>query len=383
MRKNISVLLFSVISVISIAILTVFLVKNSFAATSIIELSCNSNKLSLNSSLTCTIYGNGSTSKTLNGVDALITLSNNLTLESVTVDKSNWQGDGDGGHLLIYTENQYSNRIKLAEFVIKGNNNSVVGGTGTITLSNMKLSVTDKYTIDSSVGNVSTSVNFVSSDANIESISFNSKAITLEKDKYSYLYKTTNTSVPLSVTTSSGSKKTCIYNNNTLSSCPSSITLSNETNTLKIKVTSEDNLKTNEYTFTLIKYANVSYQLNEENMLIYRINLNEKLFNLRYNFDNELVEALDSNNQSVALSGIVKTGMKLKLDNKKTYTLSVIGDVSGDGLINIADVSRAYSYLKGNTQMDKCFVYAADIADNNGTVAINDISKLYSVVKNG
>ena len=62
-------------------------------------------------------------------------------------------------------------------------------------------------------------------------------------------------------------------------------------------------------------------------------------------------------------------------------SLQMLGDINGDGKINIADVSKAYGNTKGITALDDYAMSCADM-DGNGKVNVADISILYAQVKN-
>ena len=66
------------------------------------------------------------------------------------------------------------------------------------------------------------------------------------------------------------------------------------------------------------------------------------------------------------------------------YTLSVLGDVSGDGQILINDVAFLYAHLKGRrtdeNALSRAAIEAGDI-DGNNEILINDVAKIYQRVK--
>ena len=90
-------------------------------------------------------------------------------------------------------------------------------------------------------------------------------------------------------------------------------------------------------------------------------------------------------NNVLKTSGKLGTGDKVRiyLDNNMLdeYIISVKGDVTGDGKINIADVSKLYQFMKGRITMDECYQYAGNIAGNDNVIRINDVSKLYQYIK--
>lgn len=111
--------------------------------------------------------------------------------------------------------------------------------------------------------------------------------------------------------------------------------------------------------------------------------------NLKYTF-NGLIElisndtktpiCLDENNTELTETSTIKTGYSIKLDDETKYQLAVIGDTTGDGEINIADVAKTYQYLKNKITMDKIYQVSGDVTYDN-QILINDIAKIYSYVK--
>ena len=61
--------------------------------------------------------------------------------------------------------------------------------------------------------------------------------------------------------------------------------------------------------------------------------------------------------------------------------ISVLGDINGDGLVSIVDISKAYQYSKGRITMDAWYIEAGNVAGNDSLIRINDISKLYQYIK--
>lgn len=62
-------------------------------------------------------------------------------------------------------------------------------------------------------------------------------------------------------------------------------------------------------------------------------------------------------------------------------SMRLMGDVSGDGKINIGDVSKLYSHIKGTAIItDSISINAAD-TNGDGKINMGDVSKLYSQIK--
>jgi len=88
---------------------------------------------------------------------------------------------------------------------------------------------------------------------------------------------------------------------------------------------------------------------------------------------------LNSENEFIA------TGDKLEiLDQNETmleeYLIVVLGDVTGTGIINISDVTKAYQHLRKTNLMDELYIIAADVEKDN-ELKINDITKLYQYIR--
>lgn len=85
-------------------------------------------------------------------------------------------------------------------------------------------------------------------------------------------------------------------------------------------------------------------------------------------------------------NSLIGTGDKISiLDNnntlKKEYTAVILGDITGDGKIDIGDVAKLYQHLSGAFDMDKEFKLAGDV-DKNSQLELNDVTKLYQYIRN-
>lgn len=80
----------------------------------------------------------------------------------------------------------------------------------------------------------------------------------------------------------------------------------------------------------------------------------------------------------------IGTGTTLTLKStavEEEYTIFILGDVTGSGDVNIADVAKAYQHYKKRKQMDLLYVKAANVAGSGDTVDIADVAKLYQYAK--
>ena len=78
-------------------------------------------------------------------------------------------------------------------------------------------------------------------------------------------------------------------------------------------------------------------------------------------------------------SDIVKTGDVLVISLSSgtlEYTVSVLGDLTGDGIANMGDVGLLYRYLKGKSDLMLYQIASGDVI-NNGSIKVNDVSRIY------
>ncbi len=92
------------------------------------------------------------------------------------------------------------------------------------------------------------------------------------------------------------------------------------------------------------------------------------------------------NNNEIDYSQPLGTGYKLKTyfndELKNEYTLSVSGDLNGDGIANVTDVAKLYQHLRGNQIMiEDCYIDAGNLIGDTQEIKLNDVAKLYQYVK--
>jgi hypothetical protein len=75
-------------------------------------------------------------------------------------------------------------------------------------------------------------------------------------------------------------------------------------------------------------------------------------------------------------------GLTVYQDEQGNYVnrIAIIGDITGDGKVNIADVSRVYAHVRGTDLLKGEGFTAADVT-GDGQVTIADVSRLYGHTK--
>ena len=103
----------------------------------------------------------------------------------------------------------------------------------------------------------------------------------------------------------------------------------------------------------------------------------------------EMLEKITKKNDSVTFnivgnSNRISTGNKINIyfDNvlHDSYYISVLGDVTGTGTINVSDVAKLFQYVQGVKGMDRVYQIAADVKHDN-ELKINDVAKLFQYVQ--
>ena len=127
------------------------------------------------------------------------------------------------------------------------------------------------------------------------------------------------------------------------------------------------------------KYIVSSYNYKITNNVIYAVptsfefKVGELLDNINYTGE---ATVYNSDKEQLNTNDIVGTGCTLVVSDV-SYDIVVLGDVTGDGLIEIGDVSKLYNHYRGNKTFDGEYLKAGKLTENTD-ITIGDISKLYN-----
>ena len=114
---------------------------------------------------------------------------------------------------------------------------------------------------------------------------------------------------------------------------------------------------------------------------IINIGPNTNLDEFRKNIDTNMeYEVLDKkNNKIIASDALIGTGMKLKLKNGNTYTIVITGDLTGDGIMDVADLSVMATYVVGKANLENEYLLAGNL-NNDKLVDIADLSIIANLI---
>lgn len=151
----------------------------------------------------------------------------------------------------------------------------------------------------------------------------------------------------------------------------------------KLKVYFQDKLL-EEYTFSE-EYLNILLSVDKVNNIINRVKQGTTASDLlsKINTSGSVNIKDKTSGNPITNTSLVKTGDIVEIAMESgtyKYTISVLGDLSGNGTIDTGDVGLLYRYLKGKKTLEPCEISAGDII-NDGNIKINDVARLYRYVK--
>lgn len=137
--------------------------------------------------------------------------------------------------------------------------------------------------------------------------------------------------------------------------------------------------------FQPIRLADSSLKLDKNKNLLLGIKEGQKVNNLINKVSlNTDVSVVNANGNHLSSDILVGTGDKLKIklgDSTIEHTLVVLGDVTGDGKVNVTDVGKLYRYLKGRITMEDCYIAAGNVVSTDDVIKVTDVGKLYRYIK--
>lgn len=135
-----------------------------------------------------------------------------------------------------------------------------------------------------------------------------------------------------------------------------------------------------EYTFNEEYLEINNLTVDDTNKIVKKVVLDTTYDSLTANINTTgTISVKDKDGNKLSGSDKVKTGdvIEIKLNaGLFKYTVSVLGDINGDGVANMGDVGVLYRFLKGKGQLEDYQISAGDVI-NNGSIKVNDVSRVY------
>lgn len=124
--------------------------------------------------------------------------------------------------------------------------------------------------------------------------------------------------------------------------------------------------------------------IDDNKKIIKRLTLGTTYNGFKDNFDtNGEITIISNGNTVTEFNDIIKTGDIIRItlsDSVIEYKLSVLGDMTGNGIVKINDVNMLYKLLKGRLEDNDLYFCSGDI-NNDGVIKINEVNMLYKYLK--
>lgn len=145
-----------------------------------------------------------------------------------------------------------------------------------------------------------------------------------------------------------------------------------------------DNTEMN--TYTIIKeYLEINdLSIKEENKIIYNVAIGTKIEDLLKNIDTSgSIEVVDADGKVLNSNNTIKSHSIIKISLGSSiyeYKVSVLGDLNGNGAIDVGDIAKLYQNVKKENTFDEVDILAGDVVRDE-EIIITDVTKLHKYLK--
>ncbi len=154
------------------------------------------------------------------------------------------------------------------------------------------------------------------------------------------------------------------------------------TSAITLKVTGGGVTGSKTYNLSGSGYTISTYTLDTVNKVVKNISPNTTVSTLVSKVSGATAKVYDKNNTQLNESTKLATGYKLKINND-TYDISVLGDLTGDGYINVSDIMKLQVHIIKNNQLTTQTLIASADVNKDGNTNIGDIMKISNFIIKG
>lgn len=141
----------------------------------------------------------------------------------------------------------------------------------------------------------------------------------------------------------------------------------------------------------IVKEIPITVILDQVNLDDYKV-IEDSFIQIKENFTitNFIDSIYQGNKYEIKVSSnnqMIGTGNKISIFDKEgnkvsEYAAVVLGDTTGNGIVDVGDVAKLYQHLRGAIEMDREFWLASDVY-HDSILELNDVAKLYQYVRKG
>ena len=95
---------------------------------------------------------------------------------------------------------------------------------------------------------------------------------------------------------------------------------------------------------------------------------------------NAYSSVINTDTARVKTGDIVSVYSTASSEHLGDFTISVKGDLNGDGEVNLNDVAKVYQYYKNRISLSRAAQIAGDVT-NTGSISLGDVAKIYQFSK--
>jgi len=287
-------------------------------------LECNKTNVKPGDEITCVLTGNVSEYE-VSAISSKITVSNGLTLGEIAVDPI-WEGDGDGGNIQLYTDENKSSTFAIASFKVTVSKSIQDSLKETIKIESTKF-YDEKYagkTIEDTMVNLK----ILSSISTLSNITVSDGALTpnFSSDITNYSLTTTQEKLTINATATDANSK--------IIGDIGEVDIAYGENIFEINVTSESGLNTTKYVITVTRTDNRSADNRLDTLKINGndISLTNDVYEYEYTFNNNIDEIkIDATLKDEKASFKDEYGPRtVKLEKNKTVIELIVEAENGD-----------------------------------------------------
>ncbi len=126
----------------------------------------------------------------------------------------------------------------------------------------------------------------------------------------------------------------------------------------------------------------IDYDKNDDKKIISKIVNGTNVDVFKNNILTNISYSIKDKDNNVITDRNLRTGDKIIFDNGIEYILSLIGDSSGDGKVDVDDVIKIVNHFVGKTSLEEAYLLSSDV-NSDGQADVDDVIKIVNYFTKG